>query len=395
MNQIFIEVFGARVCTERAENQCDSRSSFQWQGFLVKLLAILVMIFRSVVAHATTAVEYELEGQVETFRYLKGSREQTETLQFHVYVRDCAWLIHVVPQPEGSLAQRIDYWEMASDGKEIYSLAARKHVTPTTEGWTGAVLRYGVPQHLLLPQIPVVWFATASSCFLDRSNVLIPPPYSTDLMRLPVKADITREVPLPRLVRTAIFHSEGYDPKSPNRTKYPAPFDAGFTNAVYSALEFTNVGGLLLPLDFTLQVYRPSPKGLEIDFLYRASITEARLGCSLSELKPGIPGEKEGLIKDLRFVSAGAKSEQPFQYHSRQWLTEEQVRTLEGFSNYVAWEKFAGTVPSVLTEKRSAISFSNQGTKRVRFVVVLLILAMILVPILVWRYIQSKKSGRL
>ena len=122
--------------------------------------------------------------------------------------------------------------------------------------------------------------------------------------------------------------------------------DAGFTNAVFQTLEYTNVGGLALPTRATLvtfapQLGDPAPRVLR-RFSYEIIATNltAQL-LHTGGFKPQLPGVI--YVNDMRFSTPANDLHVNYYVSDGQWLTDDQVKRLPEFAVAVAHAGQTGT----------------------------------------------------
>ena len=289
-------------------------------------------------------LEYEIEGRIAGSN---GKGEETDPVQFHLYFKDCNWLMHCTPESPGMFSDHINYWEFGCHNGTLYGLVKQKQVQGRKPTWLGDVKSEAAPRFRLLPQITVAWFAFASQCYLDSTNNYILPPYSTDPVRVPQRAIVVRTTEDPQLPLYCAFLSDGIDRRFEQLSPYPPPFNNGFTNAIFEVLAFTNVNGRSFPEHINCQVFGPSPQGLQTIFSCRAVVERVRTLCTLKSLLPSIPYQEVGEVKDFRFVSADARQQHEFVYRTSKWLETAEVRLLPDFTNYAKWEPEVNKLPQV------------------------------------------------
>ena len=115
--------------------------------------------------------QYELEGEIDASMNLaQGNLKSFDHIRFHAYVNKCAWLIRATPEGEnGTYSQYIDYWEFGCDGTNQFRFALNKGGANNRD-WLGGVYPEIAPTFSLEPHIPVLWFAVASGCYLERGQ---------------------------------------------------------------------------------------------------------------------------------------------------------------------------------------------------------------------------------
>ena len=295
------------------------------------------------VPQATQAYQYEANGRLNVQQLNRGVMEEVNQALFHVYVRDSKWKIQIRASDPGGPPEVLHTREISSDGTFVYNFGLNDYGFGNDYGnysWGGSVTPDEVPFFGVLPTIPVIWLALADSFYLDQNSESMCPPYSIDVLRPPQAISVVRRPQSPRLPETMSFMADGYfrGCGQPNQ-KWRAPYDQGFTNAIFTATGFTNIGGVELPSEFKFTVYQPAradglEKKLDQCFVYQGYITNISPVCSISNFVPEIPAGSIGHIYDLRFAYGKAIVPQAFQYQATNWLSETEVRQLPGFASY-------------------------------------------------------------
>jgi hypothetical protein len=192
-------------------------------------------------------------------------------------------------------------------------------------------------------------FSYTSFCYLSqikdsKLEPVIDFPLSTGIYSLenPIKqrAEWTLDVKEPKLPVKAVFFDDGYKrgQRLGKNYKRAVPYDAGFTNAIYSVEAFTNMNGLRLPSVAVLNVFSPKDKTWSPNALgktrselllhsrYLITLTNASAHCSISLFRPII--DDECIVTDVRFVDqTGLLS----YFSNSEWPTESSIRGSEGF----------------------------------------------------------------
>lgn len=296
------------------------------------------------------AYEYEVEGTLQVNRpFVKGVSSKAPH-SFKVYVRDCQWLIHL--STEGEMSK---YLEAAFDGQTMYksglldeeiirklrpigtdtnSISAQ--APPKLDMWGGSVSSEMVPAFGHNPEIPVIWLALASSCYLRTADDRLIPPYSADIVRIPLHANLIRSSGYMGLPERIVFMDGGFDSRFGQLKRRSPPYDEGFTNAIYSVEGVVAIGSKSLPGTFHLSTFRPAPskgnKAIELDSRYDGTVVRATPACSLTSFAPRILSE--GRVADARFASASNAVNRSFTYRTSRWLNKAEVEMLPGFDRY-------------------------------------------------------------
>jgi hypothetical protein len=293
------------------------------------------------------AYEYEADGMLEGETHsARGDVVKEEPVSFKIYVRDCQWLIHITQQNDSS-----KYREIGFDGHTMYYSAMLDekvvaNMNPKPALWTGGLSLEAVPFNGVQPNIPVIWLALASSCYLDDAKDHLIPPYSTDAVRGSLPALVSRMNDLLKLPQAITFFDDGFSRKYGVPRQRPPPFDKGFTNAIYTVNTFTNIGGYNLPREFTLEVFLPASSNVVLFTKYNGIVDNVKSECSLTHFTPEPGGV--GFVNDFRFISVGATRKTGFYYDTNRWLSMNEVEALPGFSNYTYYEQLKKNEPTVI-----------------------------------------------
>lgn len=343
----------------------------------------------------TEAYEYEVGGELNVKQYLAGGKvQEVGRIPFQLYVRDCSWLVRVTSSKPLESGRS---WETSCDGKYMYYFGQNRDAQDKVD-WGGAVEPQGVPFAGPIPSMPVIWLALADACFFDQNSSSMSPPYSTAVLRTPFAINVVRMQLPPRLAKAITFMDDGYNRRNgQTNIKWPPPFDQGFTNAIYSASGFKNVGGLELPLEFNLTVLRPVLKSssvdkLELDCQYQGHISYVNVGCSISNFAPDIPSGSVGEISDKRFALPTALVPIPFSYQASKWLSEQEVRKLPRFANYeMSQPMFSNFVPVLTLSGGKTLASANAMAGHYRILVIGLL---VLVSIVAFGFLWISKRKR-
>lgn len=292
------------------------------------------------------AYEYEADGILDGENFVVSGRVvKEEAVSFKVYVRDCQWLIHITQQNAHT-----KYMEVGFDGNTMYysSMLDEKliaDVKPKPPLWAGGLSFDVVPFNGSVPNMPVVWLALASSCYLNDAKSNLIPAYSTDEIRASMPAIVVRMNDALKLPQSIIYLDDGFDWHLGTPHKRQPPYDTGFTNAIYSVNVVTNIGGYVLPRQFTLDVFLAASTGIAPYTKYNGIVNNARAECSLTNFIPETGGV--GFMNDFRFVSTDATRKTGFYYHTNRWMNTNEVEALTSFSNYTIMERREKNEPAV------------------------------------------------
>lgn len=177
-----------------------------------------------------------------------------------------------------------------------------------------------------------VWIATASSAFLSKfsGRAEMPPLYFIgnnvlDIGENPwvsswyALAQETPQLPmqLAELASVDIFQAANSNYALFAKADFPSFYRAGYTNAVFQVIEWTNTMGLKLPKVFKLTGFSPDPRGrsstdLIPQVIYYGEIQSVSSG-DFEKLQVPVQFPKWTKIADYRY---GLTNGQPFRYTS-------------------------------------------------------------------------------
>jgi hypothetical protein len=166
--------------------------------------------------------------------------------------------------------------------------------------------------------------------------------------------------------------------------RWPAPLDAGFTNAVFQTLESTNVDGLALPTRATLDTFTPQLGDPRPRVVRRFSyeIVATNLTTRLLHtggFKPELPGKT--YVNDMRFSTPGYDLHVNYYVSDGQWLTDADVKRLPEFTVAVGHASQSGT------------AFGRPGARGVRQVVWVVLALLAVLPV-VFFFRERRKRGQ-
>jgi len=215
------------------------------------------------------------------------------------------------------------FTEVGTDGHDVFQLNWFSKSDPATPKQQGAgSITPGSYPHADFLFGKVVWLAYCSGNFFrgDATTALpslVGPPGEGDTMlsRANVMLDMGH-TPLPGAVE---FYDPGYrmvrlpqagssSSSMPTPLRHPPPYDSGYVNAHYKVNGWTNAGALIVPLQFTLNLFDlvPSPSGTLILSRTHEIIGHTRTIAALhpkmpssASFLPRIPGRIN--VADLRF----------------------------------------------------------------------------------------------
>jgi hypothetical protein len=285
------------------------------------------------------------------------TQQQAET--FAVSVQDCKWFITTAPLPY-TVKNDIVCWEIGSEGSnEIYQVTKFNKQTLRSDSINnsvGVLDNDMVPDNIAGNNVSELWLALASSCYLDSvTNNVLEPAYKVMNPALRgktyvVKAEWKRFDFPPRLPQRVTYtedHIEGsYNGKIISRPA-PHPFENGYTRAEYEALSFTNIGALILPMEFSFKDYaivRTSKSNSHL-VMYRivdGYVTNVQQVCERSDFIPQLTDAT--YVDDRRFAKLSKPIiSMPYMVTNRTWpqMNSLELQTLykEDLSNQEAFDR--------------------------------------------------------
>jgi hypothetical protein len=126
---------------------------------------------------------------------------------------------------------------------------------------------------------------------------------------------------------------------SPRARRFPSPYDQGFTNAIYAVAQATNAGGVVLPTECELNVYRGSSNGRTAGDLVRVAhyalrVTDIAPIKSNQSWVPTLPGLT--LVSDERFRHSEGQGVLQVLYTNTTWPAAETVMASDEFARVKA-----------------------------------------------------------
>ena len=249
-----------------------------------------------------------------------------QTGGFRVHVRDCHW--NILMQGTGEKA----VIEVGNDERGDVMMVIR--IDPSVPQATGSKINQEIglmepfihPFGRGRPQLPMIWWAFASACYLQTNGTSRVRPLSLHEWEAlesfywdhQVKADVQLLSLPPRLPRVSHFVEDGFVRKwdhreaawagfPPNRKPRPGRFSNGFTNVVYETQSVTNLNGLEFPLSATLKEFGHKPlmvlgRELSLRQFNQLSVTNVTLSVPPGSTVPAIT--RLIAITDNRFALA-------------------------------------------------------------------------------------------
>jgi hypothetical protein len=238
---------------------------------------IVLIIGGGAVVPTQASDGYTAAGMLE-MKSIRYSRERKDyyydTLRygFEVSVIGCQWSMKLGTHDPAVYDSR----SISSDGKDTYLLLSyeTRRKLHTTPGWNvgdGTVRKGNLPCFEVANEAGAVWLAYASGCHFALGAVtdgrrevpfasyIVPWSLSPGDNLVLERASISVGDRAPCLPQMTAYYIEDLA-KEWSRLPKQIHANGPFTNIIYHALSFTNVGGLALPAEATLSICRPNLK---------------------------------------------------------------------------------------------------------------------------------------
>ena len=252
-----------------------------------------------------------------------------------------------------------------------------------------------MPHFPFAPQASAIWLAYASGRYFDAATSSRLQPAATLLVLYGRNVQPnsfalqqtrwSRQEHRPGVPASAVYLDDGIAGlRGGKPVKWPAPLDAGFTNAVYQSLESTNLAGLTLPLRATLDTFTPQLGGPipRVVQRFRYELLATNLTASLvrtGSFLPQLPGKT--YMNDMRFSAPGYDLHVNYYVDEGKWLTDPEVKRLPEYAVAVGHASQSST----------AFNRSASGGVRQIFWVAFALLA--IVPAVLF-FRERRKGGR-
>ena len=277
----------------------------------------------------------------------------TTDYPFTVAVSNGLWFMRITDVRSNAVT---GYFEIGYDGQRTYYVdyqeawaqaAALRRGTGNAENVAvGIIGPQEVPHFPFASQAGAIWLAYASSRYFDAatsSSRLQPAASQLVLYGRNVQPNSfalqqafwSRRPEPPGALVSAVYLDDGIAGlRGGQPVKWPAPLDAGFTNAIYTALEYTNVGAYSLPTRASLTTFSPQPgdAGLRVVRRFTYDIVTTNLTTSFlhtGDFRPQLPGKT--YLNDMRFSTPGNDLHVNYYLDDGRWLSDNEVKALPEF----------------------------------------------------------------
>jgi hypothetical protein len=350
-----------------------------------------------------------IEGVMTTESFKPGEHTPAESksASFVLRMQDCRWNIQV-----REFNSHFDLFESGSDGTNIYSLirfssyVQQNHNDGNVVGVnsaSGFVDCGPVPHNYWEEDIPVLWLAYCSSCYLSSIS---------NHMAEPILFYVRQDRKLHRIGFTqrtewepiagggmpacVAYFSDGkmrrwkeglagYVP--PEETTWPPPYEKGFTNSYYRVDQSTHFEGTILPTKFSFSVLHPREHGStagDLDLVHRFTGIATNIS-ALSHIKELLP-KVDGVITvaDERF-SRDAQPVFRMEYLvTNQWLTDHEAKQIAYYKNERHLEAFKQ--PYIIQKARSYSSH--------RLLIYITFIIVGIVPLCIFVFLRSRAGWK-
>jgi hypothetical protein len=347
------------------------------------------------------------EGVYSTVLYgTTGDVQKSISGSFLVRVEGTKWKIRTTRSDE-----ILDYFEAGSDDmQQIYLLGSHTNCTALAvaerkdsqgvrelEKAFGRVQLGSVPHFNDAEAICILWLAYASSSyFSSRTNNHIEPVYwfggqSFFDQKITLPGEWVLEKDSPYLPIRVVYFNDGFTrglngSGAPQVVPNQAPWQNGYTNAVYYVERSSEVGQRRIPSSFTLDIFRPKPTGksstdLLLSRAFEFTLTNTPPWDGIENFIPSIPGRT--YLKDRRFAHSGIAVDLGYVVSNR-WPTMSDVKNDRTLGSLV-----------LAAGQEQKLSGAYITKRKRRVVVVLMVMStLVFVSVLVTNTRKTKKTNR-
>lgn len=296
------------VVTMQVRQWCDrEHCAIRGRGVLLIILWLMLVVAvsrqTSVAGTLPGSFEFEVEGTVEfqAFNSADGSLAFASKKLFVLSVRDRCWFLKSTPAQPTTMVD----CQIGCDGTNNYKLTTVVSKSKERQFTRVGIIDPGVVPLTDYADAHVVWSAYCSSAwFRERADATARPPWGLGddmlwYLDYNVPIDMRRSDSPPGIPISISYYSDGHrvslkDPLTIKRERLPKPYENGFLAAKYSVLSTTNIGGLLLPIEFKLERFIEKAGATTSNEVFLVSITRGqsmvfRPVCARPTFLPDIP----------------------------------------------------------------------------------------------------------
>jgi beta-lactamase regulating signal transducer with metallopeptidase domain len=301
---------------------------------------------------------FNAEGTISYINFNEGKSNLVSTFKYAIYVADSTYSLVLTPASKSVFdGRRIVY-----DGTNLYCLESYESSMPerrlknprlgTNSNIASGYISQGpILHHGVFHDTGPLWLALASaSYFQRRTNDIVESVLSFDFAGVVTpstlrmqKANWICQDDFPRLPKKVVYFDSGRMPNG--KPNLLAPYQVGYTSAVYEVKEFTKLSDCIFPGRSTLEVYFPKQKGevntdLRLAALYEVTVSKVVLNTTRTIAPPAMPGTT--YVMDGRFHSVVGNLTYP---SATSWISSEEVKSSSLYSNALRIPRAAPKTP--------------------------------------------------
>ena len=296
-----------------------------------RIVLFAIILFASIGAKAQ---QYQIDGtiSIDSFynNFLTNQSPKHELFSFESHLDGCKWYLRVVNRK----ASVFDYQETSWDGTNLYYLMSVKGAVEEARrngkkvGANEAIAstsKSEIPHNSFFEFAGPIWLTYFSGCYFKAAlpNARIEPVISRtgsgviydNYNLMPQKARWSLYDVPPYLPSKVFYFDDGSVPVGrgeyiARREKRDPPFATGFIDTVFSTINTTNCGGLLLPTRSVLETFGPKRDAKSNDELllwqrFEITLLRASTSSSVALFQPKISGVTP--VLDERFMNVAGK----------------------------------------------------------------------------------------
>ena len=302
-------------------------------------------------ADDASGTRFGVRGLVEhTYYDWSGDVKWDRTTSFQLDVQGCQWFVRLVqpfdwtPYSEVSFDGDKTYW-LQSLQTWVDKLKATNASSIPTNVAVGVVRRSAVPRFGFGHEVGPIWLAYASSCyFRSATSDVVESPATLGVLSgrdanpdcfLTQRAAWNLSSSRPFVPSRVVYFDSGTNWLGFKPSRYPKPFDAGFTNTFFEVTAWTNVGDYSFPLRASMLTYSVnqsvgnSEPSLALIHRYRLTATNFFDPPLRIHFQPAIPGVT--VVSDERFNDAKVADLHFNYYNTNRWATDEEVKATRAY----------------------------------------------------------------
>lgn len=275
--------------------------------FILRVGLAWVAITCSIICKGEAEYEFELNGVMEIIPHRYNI--PAFSCKMRVCCRDCQWAISKIWETKTNRIVQ----EMSDDGTNIYSLThieALKNTwiwTAIPNSWVAQIHRSGFPRYALQTEEAMLFYAYASTCYLDSvTNSFIDP----------IKFEPNDLLEGDKRVKGVIIYSSARI-RLPQQLCFLSVQETR-TNAVLNANNITNIGMIQIPLEVSLRRFALDDGTPLIDYMFK--VDNLTQHCKIESFKVRLPSA--ALVSDYRFSQGQAYVPPIVESATNGWMDE-------------------------------------------------------------------------